>query len=328
MTEVKRLLILGSGFSKAVFSGMPTVRELAQRLQQEEALKKKPYDKLVGDPELLLSYLSMEHPWKEPPEVLEDEALFSRIQRILGEFILDCEDKSFRTPIPKWAIQLAEQLHSHKIPVITFNYDTILERVATHSFQQNDKEADAYSLTYSFYRLPLSSIIARRAGVFGPEEIETFQLIKLHGSVNWYYSGVDVFPGEQVYLYVPTKSNVPPQRINLLLKDKTPLIIPPVSEKSHFYSNQTLRSLWRDARNAMANADEIFCVGYSLPQTDLTTKLLFRSVAHPKKVVIVNESAPELLERYQEAFPEAKIEAGFKGENAVKEMVDYLARGS
>jgi hypothetical protein len=78
---VKRLLILGSGFSKAVSPNMPTVRELAQNLKQEEALQRSPYDRLVDDPELLLSYLSLEQPWKKPPEALEDRALFERVQK-------------------------------------------------------------------------------------------------------------------------------------------------------------------------------------------------------------------------------------------------------
>jgi hypothetical protein len=113
--------------------------------------------------------------------------------------------------------------------------------------------------------------------------------------------------------------------VDQLLKDKKPLIIPPVSEKSHFYSNQTIRTLWWDARKVLAKANEIFCIGYSLPPTDLTTKLLFRSVAQPEKVFIVNRSAPKYLGRYSEVFSaKVEINTDFKGENAVKKMVDYL----
>ena len=100
MAKEKLLLILGSGFSKAISSNMPTVNELASRLRQEEVLQKAPYNRLVDDPELLLSYLSLNQPWKEPPKALEDEALFAQVQKVLAEFIADCEDHAFKNSIP------------------------------------------------------------------------------------------------------------------------------------------------------------------------------------------------------------------------------------
>ncbi len=331
-SSAKRLFILGSGFSKAVFpDNMPTVTELAAFLQQQEALKSEPYVRLADDPELLLSYLSTEEPWKEPPEALEDEALFKRVQRILAEFISDCEERSFEDQIPKWTIDLVDQLHLRKVFVITLNYDTVLEQLASVLFRQDDKDTDDYSLTYSLYNLPLSSITSRVAGTFGPVEIQTFRLIKLHGSVNWYYSGGNGFPGEQVYLYVPTKRTISQQRKSRLTRDKIPLIIPPVAEKSRFYGNQTIRTLWTDARSGLEEAEEIFCVGYSLPATDLTTKLFLRSVAYPRKVIIVNKEPPdsekgqEMLKRYREAFPGAEIDGRtFTGNGSVEKMTEYL----
>lgn len=320
---VKRLLILGSGFSKAVFSNMPTVKELAQHLRRERALQQDPYDKLVDDPELLLSYLSLEQPWKEPSEALEDKALFVRIQKTLAQFIADCEDQAFKNPIPGWIKRLVEHLHQSRTPVITFNYDTVLERL--NSKVGKGREVDLYDLA-------LSIIWSREGEMWQYLRIKRFHLIKLHGSINWFYSGAEGFPGEQVY-FRPVDSDsphtdgingIPRPEPSRLLKDKVPLIIPPVAEKSRFYPNQTIRTLWWDARKALEKADEIFCVGYSLPATDLTTKLLFRSVAWPEKVFIVNKTASKLAERYQKAFPKAEINADFDGEDAVKKMVDYL----
>jgi len=322
---VKRLLIVGSGFSKAVSSSMPTVTELAEHLREEEALQQDPYDKLVDDPELLLSYLSLEQPWKKPPEALEDKALFVRVQQALADFIADCEAQAFKNPIPEWSKEFIEYLLDSRAPVIIFNYDTVLERILYMS--RLGREIDLYDL-------PLTLLWSRVRDPGGYLPARKFHLIKLHGSINWFYSGVEGFPGEQVY-YHPVDSNsprkdgtnIPAPEFRQLTKDKIPLIIPPVAEKSRFYSNQTLRSLWWDARKALAEADEIFCVGYSLPPTDLTTKLLFRSVAHPRRVFIVNRSASDLdlKKRYREAFPETEVNDDFDGEDAVKKMVDYLA---
>jgi len=338
MTEVKRLLILGSGFSKAISSNMPTVNELASRLRQEEVLQRAPYDRLVDDPELLLSYLSLNQPWKEPPKALEDEALFARVQKALAERITDCEDQAFKNPIPDWTAQLVEYLHSDKITVITFNYDTVLERLV-YGLKQGKSEGE-WPREFDLYGLPLSVIWSREGATLMGTRVETFHLIKLHGSINWFYSGVEGFPGEQVYYWPIGVDPLQLRELNTvaskkererLLKDKISLIIPPVAEKSRFYGNRTIRTLWRDARRALEEAEEIFCVGYSLPATDLTTKLFLRSVAHPKKVAIVNKEHPdgekalEMLKRYQEVFPGAEIDGRtFMGNGSVEKMTEYL----
>jgi len=337
----KRLLILGSGFSKAIFCNMPIVKELAQYLEQEKALQQDPYDKLVDDPELLLSYLSLNQPWKEPPKALEDEALFARVQKDLAEFITDCEDHAFKNSIPDWAKRLVEYLHSDKISVITFNYDTVLERIVYKIKQQKGKSEGKWPREFHLYGLPLSVIWSREGATLMGIGVETFHLIKLHGSINWFYSGVEGFPGEQVY-YRPIVSDSPREDVRKhpptaeyenirLRKDKISLIIPPVAEKSFFYGNLTVRTLWTDARRALEEAEEIFCVGYSLPSTDLTTKLFLRSVARPKKVIIVNKESPDgekgqgMLKRYQEAFPGAEIDGRtFTGNGSVEKMTEYL----
>ncbi|GAG35006.1 unnamed protein product, partial [marine sediment metagenome] len=90
-----------------------------------------------------------------------------------------------------------------------------------------------------------------------------------------------------------------------------------------------------DARKALEQADEIFCVGYSLPVTDLTMKLFLQSVARPKKVIIVNKEDPaskagrELVKRYREAFPEPiKVDGqSLSGSDAVERMVEYISSG-
>jgi len=338
--DKKPLLILGSGFSKAVFSDMPTVVELAERLRREEALTLEPYVRFLDDPELLLSYLSLDQPWRDPEEALHDEALFVRVQNMLANHITRCEDRAFRNPIPNWATQLVQHLHEARVPVITLNYDTIVERVVHQVGEATLAKAELREC--DLYDLPLSLIQLREHGTFAHSGIETFHLIKLHGSINWFYSGVEGFPGEQVYyrlvntdspLQDGRSSSESSQKSARLGKDKIPLIIPPVAEKSRFYGNRTIRILWADARRALEEADEILCVGYSLPVTDLTMKLFLQSVARPAKVVIVNKEDPtsetgrHLVERYREAFPKPiKVDGqSYSGDDAVERMAKEIS---
>jgi hypothetical protein len=306
---------LGSGFSKAIFpDSMPTVTDLAPLLLQEDALNAPPYDRFADNPELLLSYLALNQPWKEPSE-------------------------AFQNSTPDWVNRLIEHLHNARTSVITLNYDTVIERFL-HRLKEG-RPAGTWPREYGLYDLPLSPLRLRSAGTFAGTEIATFHLIKLHGSINWYYSGVEGFPGEQIY-YLGVNSDSPAQdywdrnsltdrKIKRLCQDKIPLIIPPVAEKSRFYENRTIRMLWTAAREALTEAEEVMCVGYSLPGTDLTMKLFLRAVARPKKVVIVNKEHPidengqEMLKRYQEAFPGAEVDGGtFMCEDSVQKMTEYL----
>jgi len=337
----KTVLILGSGFSRAVFpDDMPTVTQLARRLCREKALRKRPYSQLLKDPELLLSYLHLNQPWKRPEEALRDRALFEEVQLILADYIANCEGQAFQSQIPDWTGRLMEYLHKSRAPVISFNYDTVVERLV-HHHKLGSQEHNQLLRSHDLYDLPLTPIVAREGNALLGKEIETFRLIKLHGSINWFYSGAEGFPGEQVY-YRDVDSDSPAhdnwggssttsRRIERLSKDKLPLIIPPVAEKSGYYDNRTIRILWEDARKALKDADELFCVGYSLPMTDLTTKLFLQTVAKPRRVVIVNKKSAQssdgqrVLDWFTKAFPGVEVDCDrFMCEGAVEKMTDCL----
>ncbi|GAG20582.1 unnamed protein product, partial [marine sediment metagenome] len=193
MSKSRPLLILGSGFSKGVSSDMPTVMELAERLQQEDVLRREPYRGFLDNPELLLSYLSLDQPWRDPEEALKDAGLFIRLQKLLAEHITHCEDRAFKKPIPNWASQLVQHLHEARVPVITLNYDTVMERLV-HHLKGTDSSGNMWPHEQHLYDLPLSPILLRQFGTLADVETHTFQLIKIHGSINWFYSGAEGFP--------------------------------------------------------------------------------------------------------------------------------------
>jgi hypothetical protein len=379
-SKKERLLILGSGFSKAVSDKMPVVRELAQALKEHieknqdrdlQALKEPQYQHLLNDPEMLLTYLAQDQPWKEPDETHKDRALFLRVATWLARYIENCEDLAFKgNNIKDWVIDLASWLHHTKTPTITFNYDTVLERVCYLHVKAKTwvlknqyppwSEEDLPLYASNLYQMPLGMIPHRAGPASLPLPQSTFHLIKLHGSINWFYSGGEQFPGEQVYFRsvdsVSPYSDMtgvddlarwaigglswggPPPPFDLkteikkLLSDKVPLIIPPVAEKSRFYANQTIRSLWGKAREYLAQAEEIYCVGYSLPDTDLTVKLLLQTACagRAKTVYIVNNDVKgkeDLVRRYRDAFPkEVAIKDDYIRADAVEAMIKDLCK--
>lgn len=56
-----------------------------------------------------------------------------------------------------------------------------------------------------------------------------------------------------------------------------PLIIPPVRNKTYDFFGSLFRTLWSQAEDALASADEIIIVGYSFPRTDVQSERLFRT---------------------------------------------------
>jgi hypothetical protein len=104
-------------------------------------------------------------------------------------------------------------------------------------------------------------------------ERSSFKLFKLHGSVNWFYSGATSYQGELLYDSPVTEWGKPIGDIELQARrassDKVPLIVPPTTEKVAYFQHETIRQIWLRASAALQSADRVFCIGYSLPTTDL-----------------------------------------------------------
>ena len=52
-------------------------------------------------------------------------------------------------------------------------------------------------------------------------------------------------------------------------RDKDVLIVPPITEKSSYFKNETINRLWWEAAEALRHATRVFVIGYSLPTTIL-----------------------------------------------------------
>jgi len=135
----------------------------------------------------------------------------------------------------------------------------------------------------NLYSIPTAYLKSRTAGTFEEMDYETYRLLKLHGSINWYYSATKEKTFEQIYLFRGSKE----ERES---KDLVPVIIPPVLDKTGFFEHSTIKSMWNEAKNLLKEAKKVYIIGYSIPQTDLTVKFMLQSYI-PKdcEVTIVNK---------------------------------------
>ncbi len=273
------VFILGAGFSKAIHSGMPTLADLtdevARRLRGSECSLPQPLMDLENNIELWTTYLSQRQPWLTEYENDSNKSLAGLIRHQIGAVIEEHTARASQTEAPRWLNRLIGSWHREQATVITLlNYDTLVER-ASKQVQAAEKVNGI--LAGQMYPPYFSDVQARSGvGLLGEGFLKTFSFLKLHGSINWYYSGRDNFFGETILFSedLPfgheTWNDVHFRRPQS--RDKELLIIPPATEKNTYFNNETVRRLWREAGRALQEAGRVFIIGYSLPLSDLGMK--------------------------------------------------------
>ena len=139
-------------------------------------------------------------------------------------------------------------------------------------------------------------------------------LLKLHGSLNWYYC-----PTCQT---IEKYDNVGTPDAKCML-DKSPmetLIVPPILQNQ--YNNIYLNKIWKVALHEIRKADEIIFIGYSLPDYDLHVKYLLKKAltmnSSKKRLVVVDKEeadkdTSEIENRYKRLFGDIEyLPIGFK----------------
>lgn len=260
--------------------------------------------RLGNNIELWMTYLSQPQPWLREEHHLRNKALATEIRRHISDIISDHTVSTMESPAPKWLTSLIRHWHSQRCTVISLNYDTLVER-ASASLPSDGSGRISVTQMYPPYFSALASRLG--SGSLGEIKVGTFLYLKLHGSISWFYSGRESFYGEPIFL-----SYVPPWGTSGLDKensgasyggDKTPLIIPPVTDKLTYFNNETVRRLWQEASEALGSAKRVFVIGYSLPITDMGMEFFLKeSLPEAGATWYVVDTNAEVLVRYRRAL--------------------------
>ena len=327
---MRTAFILGAGFSKAITSHMPITDEVGN------LLRKKLHGKMMasalrpfvgGTFESWLSRIAEAQPDLTDVQNADNHALYQLVTQTLHEILLSCEGQALADPVPSWLGTMVRILHVGKADVITFNYDTLLERAAVSSGCW-DWDQGAQATTESFLRgVPPTAL----DGGIGLGEVDSLRLLKLHGSVDTYWVRGDVsgatitrLPGTQ--RWDPTsKSDAGRDRH---APGREPFLVPPASAKSAFYNNPITRQLWRNAAVALHHADRVAIIGYSLPVTDLVTAGMISDALAGRSVRIdvVNPDANTVKERLASIGIDPKNVHLFASDRCVTDYVADLER--
>ena len=289
------MYLLGAGFSKAIYSGMPLMDDLGRELVGALNLDRDTLVPFGGNLETWLSYLAEDQPWLSDKENLKNTALFMGASEAIAEFI-ELSDPSQSNDSTTGAcfdldmlFRLVHKWCTERNAIMSFNYDLLVEASLEKYVQHVDKR--------HLYGLP---IISRRdtTGRFATRSDDNRPtLYKLHGSINWLYGGIK-YPNSSIVLREDDD-------FGNSYDDLEPVIIPPTSSKSSFYSNEALRAQWRNAGRDLQNADRLIVIGYSMPESDLQVKaMLTTSLKANAEIVVVDpDTDQKVVPRIRSYFP-------------------------
>lgn len=287
MTRMRRpVYVLGAGFSKAVSDHMPITDELGRSVKAT----------LGGAADVDVSFEEQLTVLSTPMPFLqgyENTARRARAEAITAGIAAEMDlrqGRATRADPPTWLLQLVSIWHMERAIILTFNYDTLIEH-AVGSVRPTVPEMQGTTvsgLVASQVVFPAPTAVgARTIAEDAAADNRSLQLLKLHGSLSWYWSSGDsasivrdpsatVFGGGQRAWDVAGLSTL----------DR--FLIPPVLSKDSYYNVNLAHVLWRSARAAVESASRVTILGYSLPAGDRITGELLRLASKSASVDIVN----------------------------------------
>lgn len=295
----RRIIVLGSGFSKSFCPKMPTLRDLNELIPlgiSDEFPHFREYcDRFLALCNGQKEYLNIETLATSilsaqifPGErerlyhatlrfellrfiantIRHDNAMDDDSARILRNFLKRCVNAS---DCPRDTL------------LLSFNYDTLIEN-AIYS------DEDLYHQVAVDYGVRIEP--ADRSA-FRASTDYTVNLLKLHGSLNWFpIKGVsDGLDLKNVCQVEPGDRSFP------IYCEDTPIYIPMAHAKESFLRGSLFNLLWSKADYYLKNAEEIYFVGYGFPKTDMNNlEFLLRNRERFKKVIIYEKAGhPDLL---------------------------------
>ena len=341
--SIEKVFFLGAVFSKAINHKYPLLSELNEVIKPNiikgdmSKYYKDTCAKVGENIEELLTHLSPDLPWKKEYTKTLDKALYNDITKNINTFINSNETPDEYQEYDQNYVQLlADFISKNRSICLTLNYDTLLEKIV---FSRQEEEYQRFNGYEGFYKVPIQSIADRwktpTSGMWGskhkdPKGEKLPTILKLHGSINWMWAGTN--PADSIYC---SDKNDSIQEADNSVLDLQPFIVPPTLDKNSFYNN-ILKSIWTLAYYIClgTSTKEIYIIGFSLPDSDISIKYFFKEVMSKNKkmnmssneelkIYIINkDTSKELKKRYKNVFPEENLNFDYCCEDAFDKFVN------
>lgn len=324
------VLILGAGFSLSASSEFPLTDELgnlAVSARAPRAASNPVRSFTSGYFEAWLSRLAEPQPDLTDAQNASNYAEFLTITKNLHHILAERQLSALTGQPPNWLTRLIRIAHAQKMTLVTFNYDLLVEYAVQSRF--------VYDWAARYRVAPVHLIngippYPPGPGRFAERPAETFDLIKLHGSLDTYWVPGDA-SGATINRLEPEGTWGRPEPLDeqtrkTQLPGRSPFIIPPAAAKSAFYANPITRELWRSAAEALRKADRVALLGYSLPITDLVTSGMLGETLNGRDVHIdiVNPSPGPIRQRLADIGIDDSHISAYDGTSPIESYVYHL----
>lgn len=325
------VFILGAGFSKAISNEMPLLDELYPLVKRHLDLlpiEDEKSSSLERNFELLLTFLSEDHPYLTPSQNGRQLAAYREVVKELATDLRERSRRARQGNPPEWLSQLVHYWRRNKSTIISFNYDDLVERM-----NQERNTSDGNDSMASSYSLNIAPVLVRRGvslNTFLSAEPPPFSLLKLHGSVNWFFE--ETGAGAEPVYYVPvigrwrpTEVEIPKEQLHWEAAETMDrFIVPPQIAKSRRYQHRLLRDLWSTAAESLKRARRIYCLGYSLPSSD-TAMMYFLHVNRPSGTSVdwvLGNSNRDVNSHFRSVLPKwFKVVDTYVGDKSIENLV-------
>lgn len=309
----RRIFVLGSGFSKSFCPQMPTLKDLNELTPfgiSEEFPHLREYcrhflelcnnqEEYLNIETLATSILSTQI-FPGVRERLYHSSLRFELLRFIANVIrndnnVDKESAKVLHHFLSSCVNCPKEGLRDTL-LLSFNYDTLIEDVISR-----DKElSQNVSVDYGVRIDP-----ADRSAFRDPKE-RTIDLIKLHGSLNWYpvKGASDPLDLKNVCQVEPCDRSFP------IYCEDTPIYIPMAHAKESFLRGSLFNLLWSKADYYLKNAQEIYFLGYGFPKSDMNNlEFLLKHRTRFKKVVVFEKEGNLNLERLRLLLGESSVQS-------------------
>lgn len=299
----RRIIVLGSGFSKSFCPQMPTLRDLnnlvpagiPDEFPHFRDYCRKFLDLCNGckdylDIETLATSILSAQIFPGERERLYHASLRFELLRFIANAIsheesLDASSAKVLRTFLRRCVNCSGA-GARDTLLLSFNYDTLIEKAIYSDEELSWQVAVDYGV-----RIEPADRTARRANTG-----RTVDLIKLHGSLNWYaLKGVtDTLDLNSVCQVEPGDRSFP------IYCEDTPIYIPMAHAKESFLRGSLFNLLWSKADYYLKQAEDIFFVGYGFPKSDINNlEFLLRHRERFKRVIVYERQGHPDLERLQ-----------------------------
>lgn len=317
------VVILGAGFSRAISDHMPITDELGNLAMAEAGfVADSPFG--GGRFESWLSTLAEPQPYLSPADNATNLGKFHRLVEAIHSVMTSAEAAAVQAGLPDWLGRFVASLHARRATVISFNYDRLVERglheLGLHDFDnpQGAEPIQWFDALDELPPLPASSTW------LGGSPHATLRLLKLHGSLNWYWVPGD-FSGVTLNRWELDDDD---QGRSRYLPGREPFIVPPAALKSAYFRNPIVSEIWRRAAVALRNATSVSLIGYSMPLTDLVSSgMIYETLSRDGVgIAVVNPDAKSVAASVRRVTGQEAQE--FRSvETFVETFVDDTSRG-